>query len=250
MNELLDAYCERTGPGWWQEPANTLSNVAFFLAAVAAARRFRESPDLRLSNGWDLALLIVLIFAIGIGSTLWHLLATRWAALADEIPILLFISVFLPSFLHRIGALPLSWTLFWLALFQVSNFVLRSLIPPDVLNGSLFYGPAWVTLGLLVAWLGLRGSPLWREFAWIWALFTLSLALRTGDVSVCEAWPVGTHFLWHLLNAVVLYRLVTALVREAACAPAAQPRQGGVHHGTDFGARAGHGRNAGTDGGA
>jgi hypothetical protein len=27
---------------------------------------------------------------------------------------------------------------------------------------------------------------------------------------------VGTHFLWHLLNAVVLYRLVAALVRQAA----------------------------------
>lgn len=222
MNELIDAYCERAGPGWWQEPANTLSNVAFFLAAAAAARRFRETPGLSLGNGWDLALLIALVVAIGVGSTLWHLLAIRWAALADEIPILLFISVFLPSFLHRVGALPLPWVLFWFGLFQAANFGLRGLFPPDFLNGSIFYGPAWATLGILVAWLGLRGSPLGRDFALTWALFTLSLALRTGDLWVCEGWPVGTHFLWHLLNAVVLYRLVAALVRQAASVPAAR----------------------------
>ncbi len=223
MNELIDAYCERTGPGWWQEPANTLSNVAFFLAAAAAARRFRETPGLSLGNGWDLALLIALIVAIGVGSTLWHLLATRWAALADEIPILLFISVFLPSFLHRVAGLALPWILFWFGLFQAANFGWRGLFPADFLNGSIFYGPAWVALSLLVAWLGLRGSPLGRDLALTWALFNLSLALRTGDVWVCEAWPVGTHFLWHLLNAVVLYRLVAALVRQAASVPAARP---------------------------
>jgi hypothetical protein len=32
------------------------------------------------------------------------------------------------------------------------------------------------------------------------------------DMSICNSLPIGTHFLWHLLNAYVLYRLLTALM--------------------------------------
>jgi hypothetical protein len=47
-------------------------------------------------------------------------------------------------------------------------------------------------------------------------LFLLALALRTADPLVCEAFPLGTHFAWHLLNGAVLYILSRALAREAA----------------------------------
>jgi hypothetical protein len=33
--------------------------------------------------------------------------------------------------------------------------------------------------------------------------------------------PVGTHFLWHLLNSATLYLLLLAAVRHGATAPAA-----------------------------
>ena len=45
------------------------------------------------------------------------------------------------------------------------------------------------------------------------ALFAVSLALRTLDRAVCPVWPLGTHALWHLLNAGVLYGLIAVAVR-------------------------------------
>lgn len=39
-------------------------------------------------------------------------------------------------------------------------------------------------------------------------LLTLSIPLRSIDNTVCGAWPVGTHFVWHLLNGLVLGRMI------------------------------------------
>ncbi len=53
-------------------------------------------------------------------------------------------------------------------------------------------------------------------------VFALSMSARTLDWELCQAtaWggrPIGTHFLWHLLNATVLYVLVrTAILHGAA----------------------------------
>ena len=44
-------------------------------------------------------------------------------------------------------------------------------------------------------------------------LFALSVMLRTLDRSLCGGFPLGTLFLWHLLNAVLLYLLLTGLIR-------------------------------------
>jgi hypothetical protein len=42
-------------------------------------------------------------------------------------------------------------------------------------------------------------------------VFALSLTARSLDLSACTLSPIGTHFLWHVLNAVVLYLITTAL---------------------------------------
>jgi hypothetical protein len=34
----IDLYCERTAPGLLNEPLNAISNLAFFAAAIVAAR--------------------------------------------------------------------------------------------------------------------------------------------------------------------------------------------------------------------
>lgn len=49
-------------------------------------------------------------------------------------------------------------------------------------------------------------------FAVAGGLFACSLLLRSLDEPVCGSFGAGTHFLWHLLNALVLYLLGRALV--------------------------------------
>ncbi len=215
MTGFVDIYCERTGPGPWAEPLNLVTNAAFLLAAAAAAVRFARAPGLTLRGAWDIAALLVLLAAIGIGSALWHAFARPWAALADTIPILLFISLYLPSFLHRVAGLGAAPIVILFAVFQAANVGLRGALPPDALNGSIFYAPAWAGLALMALFSAVRRHPQAARVGAAWGVLTLSLTLRTIDAAACAALPVGTHFLWHLLNAGVLFLLIDALMRSS-----------------------------------
>jgi hypothetical protein len=215
MQTFIDAYCERTGPGLWNEPLNAVTNVTFIVAGVLALRLWRGQRGLTLRNGWDLLLLIALLFAIGIGSALWHTFAASWASRADTIPILLFISGYLLSFLARLAGCGVVGTVGWFALFQLANRGLQGQFPADFLNGSIFYLPTWATLLIMTALLAARRHPAAGSFAVAAGVFTLSLFMRTVDLAQCDAWPIGTHFLWHVFNSIVLYLLLTALIRGA-----------------------------------
>jgi hypothetical protein len=47
-------------------------------------------------------------------------------------------------------------------------------------------------------------------------MFVVSLFFRTIDQAFCAAWPLGTHFPWHILNAGVLFILIAAAIRFRA----------------------------------
>ena len=85
---MIDLYCERTGPGPWAEPFNTLTNLSFIIAAVFAWKLARQ----RKVGG--VSALIGLAVAIGIGSALWHIFATPEAIILDVGPIVIFQIIF------------------------------------------------------------------------------------------------------------------------------------------------------------
>ncbi|MBK1705091.1 ceramidase domain-containing protein [Halochromatium glycolicum] len=210
---MLDSYCERAGAaGLLAEPINLITNAAFVVAAVFAARRLAIEPDLGLRNAWDLGLLVLLLAAIGVGSALWHSFATGWAVLADVIPITLFINLYLLSFGWRVLRLrPLALAGLWLG-YQVLSVGLVALTGPGLLNGSIGYVPA---LAFLVGFwwvLRRRADPLAPMLLTACLLFVSSLTFRTLDIAACGTLPIGLHFLWHLLNALLLYLLLRGLI--------------------------------------
>lgn len=215
MLDHLDIYCERTAPGLWLEPLNTASNLGFLIAAGLLLRSYLQIYRGRLSRGWDRLLLIVLLAAIGIGSGLWHLTAERWAMLADVLAIAGFISVFLLVFLVRLAGLRPLPTLALFLLYHAVNWGVQSALPADFLNGSVFYLPTWLALALMTTWLAYKGHAQWQAYAWASGLFLVSLSFRTVDPLWCEWLPMGTHFVWHLLNALLLYLLVRGLLADA-----------------------------------
>ena len=86
----------------------------------------------------------------------------------------------------------------------------------DLLNGSIAYAPAVATLAVLAV-IHLRRAHVGRYMLLAaTGLLLASLTFRTLDETVCAALPVGTHFLWHLLNSVVLYLALHALITESA----------------------------------
>lgn len=224
-------YCERTDAGFWAEPVNALTNLAFVLAAFAVAQALSRTQR-PLRDTWDLWLLAILVAAIGIGSFLWHTLATPWAALADVVPILLYINGFLLVFLVRVAGLGRFGLLagtaavsLWFVLFHALNYAVMTLLPADFLNGSVFYLPTWAALWVIAAFCwstGRRGRGLLLGAA---LAFSASLALRSVDNALCPAWSPGTHFGWHLLNGLTLYLATLALLVDRAEATPAGVRR-------------------------
>jgi hypothetical protein len=199
VNTYIDDYCERLAPGLWAEPLNAITNLAFLLAAWCTWRLARQQN--RLSGGP--ILLISLMAAIGIGSGLFHTVATRATQLMDVIPIGLFQAAFLWLYLRRIVQARVEIAAVLMLLFLVGGWLTGQF--PHVLNGSLGYAPALVFVGGLGAW-HYQQKKL-EPYALLLAtlLFVLSLLFRSIDNAVCPQFSIGTHFLWHLLNAAVLY---------------------------------------------
>ena len=83
-----------------------------------------------------------------------------------------------------------------------------------IFNGSIVYAPGVsILLGLgLYHWQKRkRGRVLLLTAT---GIFLGALFFRTIDLAICPYWPVGTHFLWHLLNGVVLYLSMKALIQN------------------------------------
>lgn len=206
MDDFIDIYCERTAAGLLNEPLNALTNGAFFIAAFLAYHHARKQKALKTSIYW----LLLLIITIGIGSTLFHTLATGWAQMADIIPITLFQLSFIYLYGRTIGMRT--------ALLLLGGFIATALffaqLPQYWLNGSIGYMPALLFLGGLGLY-HLKNQKK-EPYCLLMAagLFALSLTLRTLDMALCPIFPGGSHFLWHILNAAVLYLVSTSLLMD------------------------------------
>jgi hypothetical protein len=221
-NGQLFSYCERALNGaFWAEPFNAISNAAFWIAAVAAlAYWLRTSKD---GRHWVDLVLIALLFIIGTGSFLFHTYATRWAVLADVFPIIAFMLLYLGCAAKRF----LGWN--WLAtLLGVAVFFVILQQAEKIhcgsgpcLNGSIGYIPAFAVLVIIGGMLYASAHPAGRSLIAAGLIFGASLVFRTFDRTICDATdigltngPVGTHFVWHTLNALLLFLLIRASIRH------------------------------------
>ncbi|WP_319411005.1 ceramidase domain-containing protein [uncultured Cohaesibacter sp.] len=224
----IDIYCERTDPGYWSEPVNALTNLSFLLAALWG---FCINHRLQKQNGeleGDVLIMIAVILAglIGIGSFLFHTHARVWSSFADVIPIWSFVAYYLFLAIYRIVGTSLFRAFRIYAIALVSIFAVlwlfsRYLLATDAseaggdgFNGSSQYLPGMLALYGFALALHLRKHP---ARGWIFAaaiVFTGSIVFRTIDMTVCSNFPLGTHFLWHLLNGLFIGLLLQALVRH------------------------------------
>ncbi|WP_370458555.1 ceramidase domain-containing protein [Aliiroseovarius sp. PrR006] len=237
-------YCKRVSAAFWAEPLNAVSNLAFILAAlwgwIEAKRRDRLDPMTMA--------LILLAGMIGIGSFLFHTFANAWSSLADVIPIWTFVLLFVLVALRRvagirpgrigIGVAVVAAVIAVLFAFggdgsgnQTSDSVATAEVAPvaspptdedthdyagenSLLNGSEQYLPA-VLAFLAFTFLNRRNGH--QIAPWITAasvIFIVSLTVRTLDMHLCEIWPIGTHFIWHILNGAMIALLFQGLIRS------------------------------------
>ncbi len=213
----IDAYCERLGPQFWAEPVNAVTNTAFVAAGLWGLVAARRAGGDRWTE--TLAVLVVLI---GIGSFLFHTFADSLTVLLDVIPIWSFVALYVVFTLRRFFRMTWWRTLRGVAIGVAVVAAMSMAMPESAIrasNGSLQYLPAIVAFVVLAAMLRRTRHPAAPVILLGGAIFTVSLGFRTMDAAVCDAFPLGTHFLWHLCNAAMLACLLHAAVRHGRPKP-------------------------------
>lgn len=200
-------YCEELRAIDGFEPWNATTNAGFLLAAVWGFVALRRAGLLTFAGPrW----LVALAVAIGLGSFAWHATGAAWAQLADVLPILGFVLVFLGTALTGLfGCSTRVAVAACVAL--VVTAALAGFAAGGALNGSVAYLPVWGGLLALTVIAGRQASPARYQFALATLLFAVSLGMRTADLRLCAATVIGTHFLWHLLNAALIALLISAI---------------------------------------
>lgn len=193
----IDGYCERTDASYWSEPLNAATNLAFVVVAIIMWRRTAGMP----AGRWLSAVLI----AIGFGSYLFHTHATAWAATLDVIPI----AVFTLSFLFLANRDFLGWPIWGALVATLAFFPYAALVTPLVQQLPFFsISSVYWVLPILIAGYGIllrnRAHETARGLLFGAGLLCVSLVFRSIDDTSCARLPVGTHFIWHMLNGIML----------------------------------------------
>jgi hypothetical protein len=228
-SERIYLYCERgSDPAFWAEPLNAVTNAAFLVAALLAGVEAARRPGGVGFLGW---LLVLLVGVIGIGSFLFHTFAARWSELADVIPIGLFMLAYVVAVFRGFGGFGFFGTSLGLAAFLAlsitANNVRCTQGPFDFhfgagqmcLNGTMAYMPAFLMMVVLGVVELLKRRDAGRYLLAAAGVFAVSMTLRTLDRSMCPdlivaGYRTGSHFVWHVLNALTLYLLLIAYIRH------------------------------------
>lgn len=208
--DAVDHYCERLTPHWDAEPVNAVTNVAFLVAAAGASYLLNKVRDAEPRG--QLIVLTYLMALVGLGSLLFHTVGTRWAEWGDVIPITLFLTLYLWIAFTHFFRMRAAWRVALIALIVGATFIAEARISPDFLRGGALYMPIVTALTTIGAVL-LRQQPVaGGGVIAATAVFFVSLTVRTLDQPVCDGFATGTHFLWHICNAIVLYILTAVAI--------------------------------------
>ena len=209
----INAYCERMDASFWAEPVNAVTNGAFLLAAFGMWTRLRSMAALP-GCGLARSLCVVLGF-IGIGSFLFHTEATGWAAVADTTPIAVYVLLYIFGANRFYWGLTLPKAIGATALFfpyAAITIPLFSKLP--ILGVSAGYMPVPVMILAYAIALRSRLPAVARGLTIGGGLLLISLTFRSLDMPLCEEVPFGTHFMWHILNAIMLGWMIEVLRRH------------------------------------
>jgi len=223
---FINYYCERGAErNFFAEPINFLTNFCFIIAAFLIFKLLKTSGSLNKKNS-DIIILATVFATIGIGSGAFHSIPNQATLLLDVIPIAIFIHLYITVFFVRIIGLKIWQAIIVLSIFIGAGILSENTFDPDTLNGTIMYVPTYAMLLFMSSLIFLtkkQGAKYLLITTFIW---TFSLIFRTFDEQWCsQTQHLGTHFMWHILNSVVLYRCLKLLILNKPSSSISSPVQ-------------------------
>ena len=180
------------------------SNLAYVAAAI-----FSINYILKSGKTHSLTLFFSgLTLLIGLGSSLFHSYQTGWAQLSDVIPCWTFMMTYIGSALYYMLNISKTRTFFYMPAFSASlaftgTFHLEAPSVPWI--------PAGIMLWILSAGLYNRGRQSYYSIGAGAMCFTVGLTLKHINPWMIGHLGIGTHWLWHLVTALMLVYLTTGM---------------------------------------
>ena len=203
----VDGYCERIDGSFWSEPLNAITNIFFLVAAIWVLRREGLNSTARI--------LAIILGMIGFASFLFHSFAQTWAGALDVLLILLFTLFYLFAASKDFLGAPRSIALvITLGFFPFSIIVDWLTLPLNFLGSTRAYMPILILIILFSLLIYTRLPKVSRGLAIGAFILMTSMIARILDVPLCQTIPIGTHFLWHVMNAVMLAWMIEVYRRH------------------------------------
>ena len=201
-------YCEFATNFWLHEPLNAITNFGFIISAYFLYRFIKiNNPKKNLG-----IFLISLMLVLGFGSLAWHSYRSLPTLLSDEIPIYIFM-IFAGYFLTKSLTRSHKLTIVILTFTAIIYYAIFAYIPGvNLLNGLLKYVFAlfaFLTLSILTV----RKFGSDYNFILPLTIFAVAIVFRGTDLYVCPIFPIGTHFIWHILVALTMYLGSVIIIR-------------------------------------
>ena len=189
-------YCERTTLEAFGEPINTLSNIAFILCGLMLIfiKKMKLNP------------LPYAVIFIGISSFLFHYIPTKLFSILDIFSIILFVIIYNILLTRNILKYSMSYSILSSFLLLLITYFIGILLFKTIVGSSSFY--LGLLLYMLLILFLIRKIENLKYFLLAIILFALSIFFRSIDTFLCNYIFFGTHFIWHIINSLVLYYLI------------------------------------------
>lgn len=187
-----------------REPLNVLSSLVFIVVAIILWYRFRDSRKKYIP-------LLLSIVLIGIMSTIHHSNHSSLSLLLDTGAAYLFAILFLYVALSKKSHL--RRYVYTIAPVAVGVILIAKILIPnnfdttDTITSAIFRA---VLASFLYFAYGRRS----REVTLMWIFITTGILVHALDSYICHIFPLGTHFLWHILSALAVYTGVSLFVHR------------------------------------
>ena len=204
----IGIYCERIAFGNWQEPFNTISSLAFIVTGLLGL-----SLSFKISGDFLRVMMSLCALAIGTSSLLLHKGGVPLPLVYDIVPVLLFDVCAAWAVIARGCKTDAATTILLVVLVVLTSLALSPLSRELGLYFSGIEHLGFVLWMLIFAVVLMSRDMLNSGATLALASITLIIALwlRSIDIERCAVYTHGTHWLWHVANAIGMYLIIRGI---------------------------------------
>jgi hypothetical protein len=217
----IDDYCQVAG--WDAEAVSTWSNGTFLLAALAGWFMLSNHPNAK--THLIIRALTLLAVLAAVGGYAFHRIDAPWAKWGEALPLLAFMLLFVWLLLrrffhwHLVIALPAlaiyAAAIYWLELRAGGPNVLGESPASQIPLGRSLNLPTQIVFLIAAARFFFRQrEAFWPMLRAAIVLLASAWAL-SAEAAICPQLGFTTHALWHLLDALLVYLLLSLAVHHA-----------------------------------